>query len=56
LGFARAVVPRPPNGITLARIDGLEVMAVETIADAIKLALGDRVAAPHGDAVPAMLG
>ena len=56
LGFVRAVVPRPASGMTLARIDGLEVMAVETIAEAIKLALGERVAAPHGDAVPAMLG
>lgn len=56
LGFVRALVPRPPGGTTLARIDGLEVMPVETIAEAIKLALGERVAIPRGDAVPAMLG
>jgi DNA repair protein RadA/Sms len=56
LGFTRAVVPRPATGAALARIDGLEVVAVETIAEAIKVALADRVAAPHGDAVPAMLG
>jgi DNA repair protein RadA/Sms len=55
LGFRRAVVPRPPAGMTLARIDGLEVVAVETLADAIKVALDDRTA-PHGEAVPAMLG
>jgi DNA repair protein RadA/Sms len=56
LGFTRAVVPRPATGAALARIDGLDVVAVETIAEAIKVALADRVAAPHGDAVPAMLG
>ncbi len=56
LGFARALVPRPPAGMTLARIDGLEVVTVETLADAIKVALADRAAAAHGEAVPAMLG
>jgi DNA repair protein RadA/Sms len=55
LGFERAVVPRPPAGATLARIDGLEVVTVETLADAIKVTLADRAAA-RGEAVPAMLG
>jgi DNA repair protein RadA len=56
LGFARALVPMPPAGVTLARIDGLEIVTVETLADAIKVALADRAAAAHGEAVPAMLG
>jgi DNA repair protein RadA/Sms len=55
LGFERAVVPRPPAGTTHARIDGLEVVTVETLADAIKVALADRAPA-RGEAVPAMLG
>jgi DNA repair protein RadA/Sms len=56
LGFTRAVIPRPVSGMTLAKIDGLEVVAVETLADAIKIALADRTADAHGEAVPAMLG
>jgi DNA repair protein RadA/Sms len=55
LGFVRALVPAPPAGLTLGRIDGLEVVTVETIADAIRIAVGDRTVL-HGEAVPAMLG
>jgi DNA repair protein RadA/Sms len=56
LGFGRAIVPRPLPGVTLAPIDGLDVVAVDTLADAIEIALAGRAAAPHGEALPAMLG
>ena len=56
LGFALAVVPRPLVGVTLPSIDGLDIVAAETLADAIKIALADRPASPRGEAVPAMLG
>jgi DNA repair protein RadA/Sms len=56
LGFVRALVPRPVSGTTLATIDGLEIVNVDTLADAIKIALAGRPAAPRGEAVPAMLG
>ena len=55
LGFTRAIVPRPHPGMTLAPIDGLMIHPVETLADAISTALGDRADA-RGGAVPAMLG
>jgi DNA repair protein RadA/Sms len=55
LGFVRAIVPRPHPGATLAPIDGLTVRPVETLADAISIALEDRADA-RGGAVPAMLG
>ena len=55
LGFARAIVPRPSPGITIGPLDGLEIVAVETLSDAIVAALDARVVA-HGGAVPAMLG
>jgi DNA repair protein RadA/Sms len=56
LGFARAIVPRPLPGMTLARIDAFDIVAVDTLADAIKVAITDRVPTPHGEALPAMLG
>ena len=56
MGFVRALVPRPVAGATLAGVDGLDVVTVETLADAIKVALVAGTASPHGDAVPAMLG
>jgi DNA repair protein RadA/Sms len=56
MGFVRAVVPRPVGGVTLAPIEGLNVLTAETLADAITLALSDRIVSPHGEAVPAMLG
>ena len=55
LGFARAIVPRPSKGTTLARIEGLEVVTVGTLREAIEIALADRPPA-RGEAVPAMLG
>ena len=55
LGFARAIVPRPASGATLPPIDGLEVVAVATLRDAIAAALAERPSA-RGEAVPAMLG
>jgi hypothetical protein len=42
--------------VTLAPIEGLNVLTAETLADAITLALSDRIVSPHGEAVPAMLG
>jgi hypothetical protein len=56
MGFVRAVVPRPVGGVTLASIEGLDVLTAETLADAIKLALSEGIVSPHGEAVPAMLG
>ena len=56
MGFVRALVPRPVAGVTIAKIDGLEVVTVETLAEAIKIALADRAATGRGEAVPAMLG
>ena len=55
LGFGRAIVPRPTTGTTLAAIDGLEVVTVGTLREAIEIALADRPSA-RGEAVPAMLG
>ena len=56
LGFTRAIVPaavgrrqEPPT------VDGLEVVAVSTVRDAIAAALAERPA-PRGDALSAMLG
>jgi DNA repair protein RadA/Sms len=56
LGFTRAIVPaasgrrqEPPA------VDGLEVVAVATVRDAIAAALAERPA-PRGDALSAMLG
>jgi DNA repair protein RadA/Sms len=59
LGFQRAIVPRqaPPgtraSGPT--NVDGLEIVSVPTLRDAIAAALAERPA-PRGDALPAMLG
>jgi DNA repair protein RadA/Sms len=55
LGFARAIVPRPSAGVSLAPVDGLEIRAVETLSEAIAAALDVRTIA-RGGAVPAMLG
>ncbi len=50
LGFARAIVPRPPRGGSAPEVDGLEVVAVGTLREAIEAAL-------DADArIPAMLG
>ena len=56
LGFRRAIVPRPSAGaVRSPAIDGLEVVPVGTLRDAIEIALTDRPPA-RGEAVPAMLG
>jgi len=55
LGFRRALVPRPAMGATVTRIEGLDIIAAETLADSIKSSLEIR-AEPHSEAVPAMLG
>ncbi len=55
LGFTTAIVPRLPSDSPVARIEGLRVVEVETIRDAVAVTLPDRPL-PHGDAVPAMLG
>ncbi len=55
LGFGRAIVPRPSPGASVGPVDGLELRAVETLAEAITAALEERVDL-RGGAVPAMLG
>jgi len=55
LGFGRAIAPRPSGGAGLPAVDGLEVVAVATLRDAIAAALTDRPS-PRGEPVPAMLG
>ena len=42
LGFGRAIVPRAAAGSLLDRIEGLDVMPVATLRDAIEIALTDR--------------
>jgi DNA repair protein RadA/Sms len=55
LGFRRAIVPRPAAGASIARIEGLDIIAAATLAESIKASLDIRTKA-HGEAVPAMLG
>jgi DNA repair protein RadA/Sms len=59
LGFGRAIVPRQePPGMRASgpmRVEGLEIVAVPTLRDAIATALAEHPA-PRGDALPAMLG
>jgi DNA repair protein RadA/Sms len=55
LGFTTAIVSRPARGTALATIEGIDVVQVGTLRDAIEIALVDRPSA-RGDAVPAMLG
>ena len=54
LGFARAIVPRTGRSAQSAPIDGLHIVAVATLAEAIDAALGSastrRGEAPSGDA------
>ena len=47
LGFTRAIVPRPSSRCRRSPpIDGLEIVAVATLRDAIEVALADRPVAP----------
>ena len=55
LGFERAIVPRPGHGVHLAPVDGLRIVEVATLREAVEVALGARPE-PRGEAVPAMLG
>ena len=55
LGFERAIVPRPGRGVHLAPVDGLRIVEVATLREAVEVALGARPE-PRGEAVPAMLG
>jgi DNA repair protein RadA/Sms len=55
LGFERAIVPGPGRGAPTPAVDGLEIVAVGSIREAIAAALAERPGA-RGDAVPAMLG
>lgn len=55
LGFRRAFVPSPSAGVSIARIEGLDIIAAETLVDSIKASLEIRSEA-RGEAVPAMLG
>src|SRR5204862_7018732 len=54
LGFGRAIVPHPSGGARLPAIDGLEVVPVATLRDAIAAALADPPS-PRGQAGPADL-
>ncbi len=55
LGFGRAIVPRAAPGPRAAAPAGIEVVAVATLAEAIRAALG--AGSPgRGEPVPAMLG
>ncbi|HYH93059.1 MAG TPA: DNA repair protein RadA [Candidatus Saccharimonadales bacterium] len=55
LGFDVAIVPRPGRGVRLAAVEGLRIIEVATLREAVDAALGDRPKA-RGEAVPAMLG
>jgi DNA repair protein RadA/Sms len=55
LGFRRALVPRSTGGAGPIHVDGLEVVAADSLQDAIRVALATR-AEPRGEGVPAMLG
>jgi DNA repair protein RadA/Sms len=55
LGFRRAIVPKPAPGVAMIRIEGLDVMAADTLVESIKISLELRTE-PRGEAVPAMLG
>jgi DNA repair protein RadA/Sms len=56
LGFTRAIVPTTGRREPFAPVvDGIEVVAVATVRDAIAATVAERPA-PRGDALPAMLG
>ena len=50
LGFVRAIVPRPPRGGSAPAVDGMEIVAVATLREAIDAALDTDAR------IPAMLG
>jgi DNA repair protein RadA/Sms len=55
LGFERAIVPAPRRDAPGPVVDGLDIVAVASLRDAIGAALAERPGA-RGDALPAMLG
>ncbi len=55
LGFARAIVPRAARGGPGLALDGLEVVEVATLREAVEVGLATGVP-PRGDELPAMLG
>ena len=55
LGFEAAIVPPPGRGGSAAVVDGLRIVEVATLRDAIAAGLVDP-APPRGDALSAMLG
>ena len=55
LGFRTAIVPRPSSGAALISIEGLTIVPVATLREAIEVALTSQPSG-HGEAVPAMLG
>jgi DNA repair protein RadA/Sms len=55
LGFRRAIVPRPAPGVAIPRIEGIDIIAAETLSESINISLENRGEA-RGEAVPAMLG
>lgn len=55
LGFEHAIVPVAGRGVTPPRVEGLGIVEVATLRDAVAVGLADRPPR-RGDAVPAMLG
>jgi DNA repair protein RadA/Sms len=55
LGFGRAIVPRATRGGPSPELDGLDVVEVSTLREAVELALMTG-GSPRGDELPAMLG
>jgi DNA repair protein RadA/Sms len=55
LGFGAAIVPRGGRGVSAPAVDGITIVGVATLREAIDVGLGD--GSPHrGEAIPAMLG
>jgi DNA repair protein RadA/Sms len=55
LGFRRAVAPRPARGASPISVDGITVVTVATLREAVEAALAGS-APERGEGVPAMLG
>ena len=55
LGFRTAVVPVSTSGPAVPPIEGIEIVRVATLRDAVAAVLAEHPA-PRGEAVPAMLG
>jgi DNA repair protein RadA/Sms len=55
LGFSAAIIPHDGGAAATGEMDGLRIVEVRTIGEAIETGLPDHPS-PRGDAVPAMLG